>query len=37
MTFEYIDKIEKLALPLFYKSLKELIPEENIDNYKRII
>jgi len=37
MTFEYIDKIEKLALPLFYKSLIELTPDENIDKYTKFI
>ena len=37
MTFEYIDKIEKLALPLFYKSLIELTPDENIDKYTKYI
>ena len=37
MTFEYIDQIEKLSLPLFYKTLIELTPEENIDNYTKYI
>ena len=37
MTFEYIDKIEKLELPLFYKTLIELTPDENMDNYTKYI
>ena len=36
MTFEYIDKIEKLALPLFYKTLIE-VNDENINNYTNFI
>lgn len=37
MTFEYIEKIEKLALPLFYKTLIELTPNENLENYTNYI
>ena len=37
MTFEYMDKIEKLELPLFYKLLIELTQNENLDNYNKYI
>ena len=33
LTFEYIDCAEKLVLPLFYKSLIEKLPDEEIKNY----
>ena len=33
LTFEHIDNNQKLALPLFYKSLIEKAPTDNIENY----
>ena len=33
MTFEYIDKIEKLVLPILFKSIIDDIPIVNMDNY----
>ena len=33
LTFEYIDKKEKLALPLFFKSLIDNISNKNLENY----
>ena len=33
LTFEYIDCKEKLILPLFYKSLIEITPKDNIAKY----
>ena len=33
LTFEYIDNKEKLALPLFYKSLIELTPNDKIEQF----
>ena len=37
LTFEYIDCIEKLELPLFYKSLIDLTEINNIDKYTELI
>ena len=37
LTFEYIDCIEKLELPLFYKSLIDLTDIEKIDKYTEFI
>ena len=37
LTFEYIDCIEKLELPLFYKSLIDLTDIEKIDKYTEVI
>ena len=34
LIFEYIDKKEKLMLPLFFKTLIDNISNENIENYK---
>ena len=33
LTFEYIDKKEKLLLPLFFKTLIDKISNENINSY----
>ena len=33
LTFEYIDKKEKLMLPLFFKSLISDVDKENLENY----
>jgi len=33
MTFEYIDRIEKLVLPILFKSIIDDIPIVNMDNY----
>ena len=33
ITFEYIDKKEKLMLQLFFKALIDNIPNDNIENY----
>ena len=32
-TFDYIDSLEKLALPLFYKTLIDTISKENMEKY----
>ena len=37
MTFEYIDNIEKLALPLFYKTLIESSKYDNIETYTKYL
>ena len=37
LTFERIDCIEKLVLPLYYKSLIELSPDDNIEKYTEYI
>ena len=37
LTFEYIDCQEKLALPLFYKTLIDVISNNNFDNYTQSI
>ena len=37
MTFEYIDSQAKLALPLFYKTLIETAPSDNVDKYTNSI
>ena len=37
LTFEYIDKKEKLVLPLLYQSLIELNPEDNVDEYTEFL
>ena len=33
LTFEYIDCKEKLVLPLFYKTLIDLTPKDNVEKY----
>ena len=35
LTFDYIDKKEKLILPLFFKSLIDKVSNENIENYTK--
>ena len=37
LTFEYIDKKEKLALPLFYKTLIEITDIDKIQKYNQMI
>ena len=37
LTFEYIDKKEKLVLPLFFKELIENASNENIENYNKLL
>ena len=37
LTFEYIDKKEKLVLPLFFKALIENASNENIENYNKLL
>ena len=37
LTFEYIDCKEKLVLPMFFKSMIELTPKDNIDNFTELI
>ena len=37
LTFEYIDKKEKLMLPLFFKTLIDNISNDNIENYTNIL
>ena len=37
LTFEYIDKKEKLILPLFFKSLIDIIPNDNIEKYTKYL
>ena len=37
MTFEYIDNIDKLALPLFYKTLIESTKCENVEAYTKYL
>lgn len=37
LVFEYIDKKEKLILPLFFKSLIDNISSENLENYTNLI
>ena len=37
LTFEYIDNKEKLALPLFYKSLIELTPNDKIEQFTNLL
>ena len=36
-TFEYIDSLEKLALPLFYKTLIDTISKENMEKYTDLL
>ena len=36
-TFEYIDSLEKLALPLFYKTLIDTISKDNLEKYTNSI
>ena len=36
-TFEYIDSLEKLALPLFYKTLIDTVPKDNLEKYTESI
>ena len=36
-TFEYIDSIEKLALPLFYKTLIDTISKDNMEKYTDLL
>jgi len=36
-TFEYIDSLEKLALPLFYKTLIDTISKDNIEKYTDLL
>ena len=35
LTFEYIDKLEKLMLPLLFKSLIEIISHEDLEKYTK--
>ena len=37
MTFEYIDSVAKLALPLFYKTLLETEESDKYDKYTNLI
>ena len=37
LTFEYIDKKEKLVLPLFYKALIDNASNENIEEYNKLL
>ena len=37
LTFEYIDKIEKLFLPMFFQTLIDKISNENIDEYTKTL
>ena len=37
LTFEYIDKKENLILPLFFKTLIENIPNDDIKNYTNLL
>ena len=37
LTFEYIDKKEKLLLPMFFKVLLDNVPNENIESYTNIL
>ena len=37
LTFEYIDKKEKLVLPLFFKALIENASNENIEKYNKLL
>ena len=37
LTFEYIDKKEKLYLPLYYKTLIKITDEDNIDEYNQYL
>ena len=37
LTFEYIDKKENLMLPLFFKTLIDILPNDNIENYTNLL
>ena len=37
LTFEYIDRKEKLVLPLFFKALIDKASNENIENYNKLL